>query len=78
MVSGITPCAQECKWTDYFGEPPKLVVLVMDSTGVAFPVQCHVAGHGAFVASGVWAKEGLWKITIINTTKTPTCLINLM
>jgi hypothetical protein len=22
-VSGITPCAQECKWTDYFGEPPK-------------------------------------------------------
>jgi hypothetical protein len=22
MVSGITPCAQECKWTDYFGEPP--------------------------------------------------------
>ena len=23
MVSGITPCAQECKWTDYFGEPPK-------------------------------------------------------
>jgi hypothetical protein len=21
-VSGITPCAQECKWTDYFGEPP--------------------------------------------------------
>jgi hypothetical protein len=24
MVSGITPCAQECKWTDYFGEPPIL------------------------------------------------------
>ena len=24
MGSGITPCAQECKWTDYFGEPPKL------------------------------------------------------
>ena len=23
MVSGITPCAQECKWTDYFGETPK-------------------------------------------------------
>ena len=23
MVSGITPCAQECKWIDYFGEPPK-------------------------------------------------------
>jgi adenine-specific DNA methylase len=23
MVSGITLCAQECKWTDYFGEPPK-------------------------------------------------------
>ena len=22
MVSGITLCAQECKWTDYFGEPP--------------------------------------------------------
>ena len=22
MVSGITPCAQECKWIDYFGEPP--------------------------------------------------------
>ena len=25
MVSGITPCAQECKWTDYFGEPPKTI-----------------------------------------------------
>jgi hypothetical protein len=24
MVSGITLCAQECNWTDYFGEPPKL------------------------------------------------------
>ena len=22
MVSGITPCAQECKWIVYFGEPP--------------------------------------------------------
>jgi hypothetical protein len=24
MVSGITLCAQECNWTDYFGEPPNL------------------------------------------------------
>ena len=23
MVSGITPFARECKWTVYFGEPPK-------------------------------------------------------
>ena len=23
MVSGITPCAQECKWIVYFGETPK-------------------------------------------------------
>jgi hypothetical protein len=23
MVSGITLCAQECKWIVYFGEPPK-------------------------------------------------------
>jgi len=23
MVSGITPCAQECKWMVYFGECPK-------------------------------------------------------
>jgi hypothetical protein len=22
MVSGITPCAQECKWIVYFGETP--------------------------------------------------------
>jgi hypothetical protein len=29
MVSGITPCAQECKWTDYFGEPPKSMKLVV-------------------------------------------------
>ena len=23
MVSGITPCARECKWIVYFGETPK-------------------------------------------------------
>ena len=28
MVSGITPCAQECKWIDYFGEPPRTVRLL--------------------------------------------------
>jgi hypothetical protein len=24
MVSGITPCARECKWIVYFGETPYL------------------------------------------------------
>jgi hypothetical protein len=23
MVSGITPCARECKWIVYFGETPE-------------------------------------------------------
>jgi len=26
MVSGITPCARECKWIVYFGETPKSLV----------------------------------------------------
>ena len=26
MVSGITPCTQECKRIVYFGEPPKTVM----------------------------------------------------
>src|SRR6266849_2235194 len=40
MVSGITLCAQECKWTDYFGEPPKRHLLIQelgDSIG-----KCHL------------------------------------
>ena len=26
MVSGITPCARECKWIVYFGEPPNSIL----------------------------------------------------
>ena len=29
MVSGITPCARECKWIVYFGETPKDAALVV-------------------------------------------------
>jgi hypothetical protein len=31
MVSGITPCAQECKWIVYFGETPKLSPILYDT-----------------------------------------------
>src|SRR6266702_8389822 len=46
MVSGITPCAQECKWTDYFGEPPKLPHVLRD-TGPQGPRDRGLLGTAA-------------------------------
>ena len=35
MVSGITPCARECKWIVYFGETPKVVTVELaDRSGL--------------------------------------------
>jgi hypothetical protein len=37
MVSGITPCVQECKWIVYFGETPMGVDVYGFDTGVGVP-----------------------------------------
>jgi hypothetical protein len=37
MVSGITPCGQECKWIVYFGETPNRVAPLRASVVAAFP-----------------------------------------
>jgi hypothetical protein len=49
MVSGITPCARECKWIVYFGETPK------DMVKNNFPtyLSCRMLVAGEVLAQGV-------------------------
>ena len=40
MVSGITPCARECKWIVYFGETPNdscIVFVLVPRTAPCLP-----------------------------------------
>src|SRR2546430_15701225 len=41
MVSGIIPCAQECKWIVYFGETPKPLISEMPSV----PLRLEFEGY---------------------------------
>jgi hypothetical protein len=41
MVSGITPCARECKWIVYFGETPKDAAMAHPAARAIFLPATH-------------------------------------